>query len=126
VMCDQLQEFLVNLSEEQFKMLQLIHIFFKSPERLLDKMKLYYMGDLKVKERIIRIYVTRSFGSYKITRNIFAITELFEGIDPKEHSELKEAYVRFKATDVFFSGFRLGLQPRLYHLPSKLETDSLN
>ena len=95
VMCDQLQNFLTQLSTPEFKMLQSIQMFFKSPERLLYKMKLFYMGDLKVKERIIRIYVTKAFGSYKIIRNIFATTALFEAMDPEATAELKDKLLKY-------------------------------
>ena len=58
-------------------------------------MKLYYMGDIKVKERIIRIYVAKAFGSYKIVRNIFATTELFAESDAETTADLKDKLLKY-------------------------------
>lgn len=89
ILCKQLQAYIEKLSKGQLKAFQLVYPFYKSPERLLNKLKISFMGDLKVKEKIIRIYTTKTLGSDKLTTNILTCPSLFANVDSEEVKEIK-------------------------------------
>ncbi len=94
-MCKGLQDYLNQLSPQQLKELQAVHPFYKTPQSLLDKLKLFFMGDVTVKEKIVRIYGAKAFGTYKITRNMLSTSDLFAEMNEKDAIQQKEALLRY-------------------------------
>ncbi len=85
--CEQLQNHLDHLSEEELQHLQTLHPFYKSPTHVLEKLKLLFAGSIGAKEQIVRIYANKSFGTYKIIQSIVEAENLF--IEESESETVK-------------------------------------
>ncbi|MBF0287108.1 MAG: hypothetical protein HQM14_04760 [SAR324 cluster bacterium] len=96
IFCKQLQKFLNNeLDEAQFKILRSTYPFYRNPQELLDKIKLLFMGSVTVKEKILRIYGAKAFGTYKVTKIILETQSLFEGLSETESGKVNQELLRY-------------------------------
>ncbi|MBF0352527.1 MAG: hypothetical protein HQM11_15960 [SAR324 cluster bacterium] len=93
ILCEFLQEYLDQLPKDQLHEIQKIFSFFNDPEEMLTKLKLLFTGDIKVKEKIVRIYASKALSTYRVTRSILENTELFTSLAPADAQKNRENLV---------------------------------
>ena len=84
VLCHFLQEYLDSLSPDQLQRIQTLFSFYKDPDEMLQKIKILFMGDIHIKEKIVRIYASKSVGTFKVALVILHAGELFEELPQDE------------------------------------------
>ena len=85
-----LQNFIEELSEQDFQLLQSVYSFFSDPKDLLSKFKVLFMGNIASKDKITRIYASKAIGSYKVTKMILDTQELSQEMSAEDFQKYQE------------------------------------
>ncbi|MBF0289249.1 MAG: hypothetical protein HQM14_15635 [SAR324 cluster bacterium] len=80
ILCQGIQNFLSSmLAPEQLQLLKSIFPFYRSPQELLDYIKILFSGDIVSKEQSIRIYASKIIGTYNVIHLIRKSPKVFDG-----------------------------------------------
>ncbi|MBF0276561.1 MAG: hypothetical protein HQM13_02160 [SAR324 cluster bacterium] len=95
-LCRELETYLRSrLSDEQFNDIQSVYLFYESSEQLLDMIKLLFIGDLVAKEKVVRIYGSKVFGTFKVVQMILDTAAIFEGMDETEERNSRKMLQKY-------------------------------
>ncbi|MBF0290482.1 MAG: hypothetical protein HQM14_21955, partial [SAR324 cluster bacterium] len=95
-LCSQLQWFLSeDLSSGQYQQLKSIFPFYRSPQELLDYVKILFAGGNTAKEKTIRIYAAKIIGTYNVVSLIRKNKQIFEGMAISEIQEIHAALLEY-------------------------------
>ncbi len=94
-LCDQIEKYVGSLSDAQFIEIQSIYLFYESSGQLLDMVKLFFIGDLVAKEKVIRIYGSKVFGTFRVVQMILDSSALFEGVEEADKQKAREMMLKY-------------------------------
>lgn len=74
----QLQDFFTEkIDDHEFNVLRSVYSFYHNQNELLEKVKLLFLGDIKVKEKITRLYGQKALGTYKVVKVLIETKGLY-------------------------------------------------
>ncbi|MBF0288930.1 MAG: hypothetical protein HQM14_14025 [SAR324 cluster bacterium] len=115
-LCRDLEKYIqTQLSDDQFTEIQSTYLFYESPQQLLDMIKLLFIGDLRAKEKVVRIYGAKMFGTYKVVQMILNTTGIFEDMEEIAEKEAKESLLKYAENPLreFKKFFKPSLQTQI-------------